>query len=42
MFTEASPAVFNYIFAVGIVFSLATLVVSLLTANYGPGDRVTL
>jgi MFS family permease len=42
MFTEAGPVAFNYIFTVGVVFSLATLVVSLLTANYRPGDRVAL
>ncbi len=39
MFAEAGPAAFNYIFMVGMAFSLATLAVSLLTANYRPGER---
>ncbi len=36
MFSEAGAVAFNYIFMVGMAFSLATLAVSLLTANYRP------
>ncbi|MGC9117279.1 MAG: hypothetical protein ACP5ID_06780, partial [Conexivisphaera sp.] len=36
MFAEAGPIAFNYVFAVGMAFSLATLAVSLLASNYRP------